>query len=154
MALCLQHWFYLWKGSCKQRTSSCLQEWGRLDFLWGGSWAGGENFVERFVLPAVVWWDTSQAPHTYGSCCLSWSKNKTSGLLGFVHTGKCILRAKKVSRVFPASSLQKVACQWAAAHLQRPRRDRERHWGVAQSQVLLETTKSWRLCNICDARAD
>lgn len=106
--------------------------------------------MEIFVLPAVVWWDTSQAPHTYCSCCLSCSKNKTPSLLGFASMGKYILRAKKISRVFPASSLQKVGCQGAAAHLQGPRADRE----VTQSQVLLETTRNWRPCNICDVRAD
>ena len=149
-------WFYLWKGSCKQSSSYGLWEWGRLDFLQGGSWTGGENFAERFVLPAAVRWDTSRAPHTYGACCLSRGENKTPSLSGFVQAGKCLLSSKKMSRVFPASTLQKAGCRRAAAHLLLgPRGDRENHGDVTWSPgVRLETMKSWRLCNICDIKTE
>lgn len=88
--------------------------------------------------------------------CMSCSENKTQSLSGFVRTGKCLLGAKKISRVFPAPTLQKVGCQRVPAHLLLgPRGDRENHQDVTQRPgVMLETTKSQRLCNICNIRTE
>lgn len=124
-----------------------------MDFLQGGSWTGGEIFVERFVLPAAVQWDTSQTPHTYGTCCLSCSENKTQSVSGFVRTGKCLLSAKKISTIFPASILQKAGCRRAAAQLLLgPRGDRENQRCYTEPRSNAGNYEDQRLCSICDIR--
>lgn len=65
-------------------------------------------------------------PMVLAACHAARIKPKVS--LGLFGLEKCLLTAKKISSVFPASTLQKVGCQRVTAHLLlEPRGDRENH---------------------------